>query len=172
MTNAELSILSLVAEAPRHGYEIEQVIEERGMREWTEIGFSSIYYLLKKLEKDGSVASELIPTGGRGKARRIYTATESGRASLLDSTLRALSVPQQCRPAILIGLGNLPIVSADQAKSALETYKSSIEKKLDEVSATLEAQQPLPSHVELLFGHSIAMLEAELAWIEKAIQKV
>ena len=44
MTNAELAVLSLVVEAPRHGYEIEQAIAERGMREWTEIGFSSIYY--------------------------------------------------------------------------------------------------------------------------------
>ena len=35
MTNAELAVLSLVAEKPRHGYEIEQVIEERGMRDWT-----------------------------------------------------------------------------------------------------------------------------------------
>ena len=51
MTNAELAILSLVAEQPRHGYEIENVIEQRGMRAWTEIGFSSIYYILKKLEK-------------------------------------------------------------------------------------------------------------------------
>ncbi|MGD8625667.1 MAG: helix-turn-helix transcriptional regulator, partial [Anaerolineae bacterium] len=48
MTNAELAILTLVAEAPHHGYEIEQIIQERGMREWTEVGFSSIYYLLKK----------------------------------------------------------------------------------------------------------------------------
>jgi DNA-binding PadR family transcriptional regulator len=47
--------LTLVAERPRHGYEIERVIEERGMREWTEIGFSSIYYLLKKLEREGLI---------------------------------------------------------------------------------------------------------------------
>ena len=45
MTNAELAILSLIAEQPRHGYQIDQVIQERGMREWTEVGFSSIYYL-------------------------------------------------------------------------------------------------------------------------------
>ena len=32
MTNAELVILSLIAERPRHGYEIEVVIEDRG--EW------------------------------------------------------------------------------------------------------------------------------------------
>ncbi len=51
MTPAELAILSLLAEQPRHGYGIEQVIDERGMREWTAIGFSSIYYLLNKLEQ-------------------------------------------------------------------------------------------------------------------------
>ena len=45
MTNAELVVLSLIAEKPRHGYEIEVVIEARGMREWTEVGFSSIYYI-------------------------------------------------------------------------------------------------------------------------------
>ena len=51
MTNAELAILSLIGEKPRHGYDIEQVIEVRGMRDWTEIGFSSIYYILRKLEE-------------------------------------------------------------------------------------------------------------------------
>ena len=46
MTSAEFAILTLIVEQPRHGYEIEQVIEQRGMRQWTEVGFSSIYYLL------------------------------------------------------------------------------------------------------------------------------
>ena len=59
MTNAELAILSLIAEQPRHGYDIEQIIEARGMRDWTEIGFSSIYYLLNKLEKAGLIESQL-----------------------------------------------------------------------------------------------------------------
>ena len=59
MSSAELAILSLIAEKPRHGYEIDEVIEERGMRDWTEIGFSSIYYLLNKLEN----AQESLDTG-------------------------------------------------------------------------------------------------------------
>ena len=74
MTNAELAILSLVAEQPRHGYEIEQVIEARGMREWTEVGFSSIYYLLKKLERRGLVEGHL-EAAERGPARKIYRLT-------------------------------------------------------------------------------------------------
>jgi DNA-binding PadR family transcriptional regulator len=172
MTNAELAILSLITETPRHGYELEQIIEARGMRDWTEIGFSSIYYLLKKLEEKGLVESELTPTGGRGKARRIYTTTESGRASLLASTQEALSQPQPTYPAILLGLANLPVLSQIQAQSALETYQANLAEKLEEVTAKLEAQRPLPTHVELLFEHSLHMLAAEKVWVEDALQKI
>jgi DNA-binding PadR family transcriptional regulator len=85
LTNAELAILSLIAEQPRHGYEIEGVIEARGMRDWTEIGFSSIYYLLNKLEKDGLVASQLTASRGRGPAReQLITALSSYAAQLED----------------------------------------------------------------------------------------
>ena len=43
MTNAELAILSLIAETDRHGYEIEQVIKARGMRNGTQSGVGSSY---------------------------------------------------------------------------------------------------------------------------------
>ena len=33
-------ILGILAEQPRHGYQIEKLIEERGMRKWTDVGFS------------------------------------------------------------------------------------------------------------------------------------
>ena len=47
----ELLLLGILAEKPQHGYHIEHLIEERGMRKWTEVGFSSIYYILARLEK-------------------------------------------------------------------------------------------------------------------------
>ena len=58
LTDAEMLVLGLVAEMPRHGYQLEQVIEERGMREWTQIGFSSIYFVLSKLETMKLVAAK------------------------------------------------------------------------------------------------------------------
>ena len=42
LTNPECAILGLVAEGPRYGYQIDQIVTARGMRRWTEIGFSSI----------------------------------------------------------------------------------------------------------------------------------
>ena len=79
MTSAELAILSVVVEQPRHGYEVEQVIEARGMRDWTEIGFSSIYYLLKKAEAKGWVEQQEAITPTRGPARTVYRVTRAGR---------------------------------------------------------------------------------------------
>ena len=40
LTDAELLLLGLVAEMPRHGYEFDQVIEQRGTREWTQMGMA------------------------------------------------------------------------------------------------------------------------------------
>ena len=45
-------ILGILAEQPHHGYQIEKLIVDRGMRKWTDVGFSSIYYVLEKLEKN------------------------------------------------------------------------------------------------------------------------
>lgn len=49
MNNKELALLGLLAEGPKYGYQLEENIAARGMRAWTEIGFSSIYHLLNKL---------------------------------------------------------------------------------------------------------------------------
>jgi len=172
MTNAELAILSLVAETARHGYEIEQTIEERGMREWTEIGFSSIYYLLKKLEKAGLVESQLIPTQGRGSARRVYQITPAGRSGLCKATLEALSQPQQSYPSILLGIANLPLLSQEQLVVALRSYRKILTERLEQVAAKAESQRPLPDHVEMLFDYSLMALNSEEKWIEKAIRKM
>lgn len=172
MTNAELAILSLIAETPRHGYEIEQTIEARGMREWTEIGFSSIYYLLKKLEKKKLVESQLIPTQGRGSERRDYQITAEGRAALEKATLMALSQPKQNYPSILLGIANLPLLSQEQIEGALRSYRDGLTERLEHVTEQAEVQRPLPDHVELLFDYSLMTLKAEKNWIDKVIKKM
>ena len=58
VTDAELVLLGLVAEQPRHGCQLEAVIAERGERGWTALGFSSIHYLLDKLDSRGLVSSK------------------------------------------------------------------------------------------------------------------
>ena len=171
LTNAELAILSLVTEKPRHGYEMEQVIEGRGMRDWTEIGFSSIYYLLKKLEKDGLVEGQL-EQAERGPARKVYRPTPAGWQALHDGVLEALSVPQPCYSPLQLGMANLPGIPPDEAIAALVQYREALIARRDHTQARWDAQKPLPYFVDAMFDHGITMAEAEIAWIGKLIKQV
>src|SRR3546814_11724527 len=82
LTPSELTVLGLIVEQPRHGYDLEQVIEERGIRRWTDIGFSSIYYVLAKLEKRGLVDADEGRSGA--KSRRGFQDTVEGWRDAAD----------------------------------------------------------------------------------------
>ena len=167
MTNAEFAILSLIIEKSRHGYEIEQVIEERGMREWTEIGFSSIYYLLRKLEQDGYVNGRIEQQAGRGPARKVYQATPNGRKAYHQATLDALATPYTSYNPLLLGLANLPTVSLEEALTALNHHQEGLSERLARVQARRDEQRPLPDFVEAMFDYSLTMITAEIEWLEK-----
>jgi DNA-binding PadR family transcriptional regulator len=172
MTNAELAILSLLAEQSRHGYEIEQVIEARGMREWTEIGFSSIYYILKKLEKGELIESRSEQPAGRGPARKVFYITQAGVEALQTALFEALAVPQPCYSSFLLGLGNLPGLPPHQVVIALQQYHDTLTERLTQLQTRWEKQKPLPYFVDALFDYSVIMMQAESTWVEKFIKQV
>ena len=170
MTNVELAILCLVAEKPRHGYEIEQVIEDRGMREWTEVGFSSIYYLLKKLEEKGLVIGEIQEHSGTGPVRKVFRVTREGRRTANAGILETLAEPIKLVSPLQIGLANLPGVDKAKAVGAMRTYAETLRERGENLREREEAQEPLPDHVRAMFSHSLALIEAERDWIADFIK--
>ncbi len=172
MTNAELAILSLIAEQPRHGYQIETVIEQRGMREWTEIGFSSIYYLLKKLEREGLVEGQPGGQSGKGPARVVYSITQKGEVTLNASLLEALSIPHPCYSPFQLGLSGLPVIRPDKAMDALRQHQTSLAERRQHILRRWEAQKPLPYYVEAMFDQSLTVINAQLEWLDKFIHQM
>jgi DNA-binding PadR family transcriptional regulator len=173
LTNAELVILSLVAEHPRHGYQIEQVIEEREMRQWTELGFSSIYYLLNKLEDQDLVDSRLEQKSGRGPARKVYAITEAGWEACQRGILESLSQPPRPESMFLLGMSNLPAVSRGEALAALRQYVVSLADREEHLEQRKQmGGSTFPFHVEAMFDFSLTMIQAELAWLEIFIQQM
>ena len=169
MTNAELAVLSLVAEKPRHGYEIEQVIEERGMRDWTEVGFSSIYYLLTKLESEGLISGRVQPAEGKGPARKVYHLTEAGAQAFQRGALVTLTVPDKGNISFLLGLSVLPALPRQETEAALLTYQQDLASGIEELRH--KAKLAAPYHVTAMFGYSLALAEAELEWLNEFIQE-
>ncbi len=164
MTDGELAVLGLIVEAPRHGYEIEQVIQERGMREWTGIGFSSIYYILTKLTSAGLLEAAEGRSHG-GPARKVYRPTAAGVAACRAATLKALVTGSGERP-FLLGLSNVAMLPPHQAEAAVREYADRIETQLGEVRVKRGAvEEGSPWFVDAIFDYSVATMSAELAWV-------
>lgn len=172
MTNAELAILSLVAEQPRHGYEIEQVINERGMRDWTEVGFSSIYFVLNKLEKAGLIVSHAEPSAGRGPGRKVYRATPAGEAAFHAAVVDVLSTPRRQPAPFFLGLANLPDLAPAEALAALRQYRDALADRREYVRSNWESKGQLPLFIDAMFDYSITLIEAEMRWVEEFIQRL
>ncbi|MEA4906653.1 MAG: PadR family transcriptional regulator [Anaerolineaceae bacterium] len=173
MTNAETAILTLLAEQPRYGYEIEQIIAERGMREWTEIGFSSIYYLLKKLEREGLVSARLESEGGQGPARKVYRLTPAGQAALHETVLDILTHPRRVYRSLDLGIANLPGLALPDAIAALRQYCRELEERREHVRARWSRPENAGfEQVDWLFELSLTLIEAELGWVETLLGRL
>jgi DNA-binding PadR family transcriptional regulator len=171
LTNAEFAILSLLVETPRHGYEIERAIEERGMREWTEIGFSSIYFLLKKLEALGLVERTGAATASR-REPKTFRPTEAGRALHVQETRRAIAEPKPLFPALLLGLANWPVLDRQAALAAVTDRSVALGEAFGRLEGRRSAQAPLPRFVEAMFDYSLTMIAAERAWLERTCKSL
>ncbi len=166
-TDAELALLGLLAEQPRHGYELEAVVAKRGVREWTALGFSSIYYLLNKLESRGLVSSER--PDAHAKGRRIYSLTSTGLAACVEGTRDALQRVTPLMAPVLVGIANSPLLPADQVAEGLRRRHENVRRRIEAVRAARREQEPVEAFVAAIFEHGIAMLHAERTWIEDTL---
>jgi DNA-binding PadR family transcriptional regulator len=170
MTNSELVLLSLIAEHPRHGYELEQVIEERGMRNWSEIAFSSIYFLLKRLVREGMATSSTQPAQGRGPSKKVYAATPAGMGALRQGVRDSLANPEPGSRAFMFGLSCLPLLSQPEAITALHERQEALLARLHELEQHPALTRPgFPFHVKAMFTYSLPLLQAELNWLKNFI---
>src|SRR5919108_445530 len=78
------ALLSLLAQRPRHGYELHTAFEAvvGGEQNW-DVKPAQIYTTLTRLEKDGLVEEESVEQGG-GPEKRIYAITPKGHAALAE----------------------------------------------------------------------------------------
>jgi len=164
LTPAELTLLGLLVEKPRHGYELEEVIAARGMREWTEIGFSSIYYLLTKLRDRGLVAETGEPA--RGKARKVFAPTPDGFRVCAEAAEQAIATLRPVFPPLLVGLATQPVIPPTRLREALDQRAAALADKIAEVRA-VAAREEVPSFVRAIFDYSLGQLEAEQNWLTK-----
>lgn len=169
LSELELTILALVAECPRYGAEVERVIEERGLREWLLVGSSSAYYVLGKLEKQ-----ELLKSTAGEEGKLVYELTEAGRGVLQTAIANLLEQPRPLGSGMELGLANLHVLKPAQVYQAIVKRRAEQGQKLLATEQQWERHQQdgrITDQQHALYTHGIAVMRAELEWLEAFIEE-
>jgi DNA-binding PadR family transcriptional regulator len=166
MTDAELAILSILTEGPSYDHDLNKIIDSRGLRRWTAIGASSMYYVLDKLEKQGLV--QMTP---EADGRRRFYISPAGTGVLQTAVVDLLSTPHAHDKSFELGLVNLHVLRSSQVRSALQSREQDLVAQINKLRETLaeELEQHTSYQAESLFSHRLRMMEAELVWLEEFI---
>ena len=164
-SDADIVLLSLLAEQPRHGYDLDRVIEQRGYRQWTSLAFSSVYYLLKRLSERGL----LEPDEGTQGRRTVFRVTEAGHRELSKAAGERVLAPAPPSAGVLPALNAYSRLDDPALAAVLARRAEALLGRLDELRA-LRAQVD-EEHALAIFDYEILRQEADLVWTRTLLKK-
>lgn len=140
VTNADLVVLSLLAEGPRHGYGIQQELERRQASEWANVSKPQIYYSLKKLHRERLIrAAGDHDDSSIGPERQTWKITKSGKEALADALNADAWAEQRPAPPFLTWLALSWAARPETRWRMLDRRARFLREELDRERATLEA---------------------------------
>lgn len=174
LSSVEFALLQLISEKGEvSGYTINRLIEERGYREWADIGETSIYNGLEKLYKKKFVRF-YVDTGkqGKGPLPKKFNLTDKGKATLKGEVMDALSTTRERDRRFDIALAAIPFIDREDSLQALKQRKSFLLAERQRINDKFLQQEglALPRHVQILFRHPLILIDAELEYMDEIIR--
>lgn len=169
---SETALLGLLSEGTMHPYQIEKIVRERCMREWTELSQSAIYKLLTRMEKARLVKKNR-EVSRENRVRNIYSITKAGRASLRKKVAAVLSKPEQIRWQLDVAIYYSDALSPNKRYTCLQAYRKGLEKRIEffrELVDHMDNEGCAP-HQKEIARRPVYMLKAELKWADEVLRK-
>jgi DNA-binding PadR family transcriptional regulator len=172
----ELFVLGRLLSRPSHGHEIMRTLATSRADLWVELSEKHVYYVLKKLERDGLVSVEERRDTTR-PARKIFSITPAGRTEfsrLMSADSLIESLPYSEFDVVFGMLAYTDALAPGQKTAILErraTYLRTIIAQAAEATAASAAAGAtgLPTRV---FDKVAAVGQAELDWLAAVIADV
>ncbi|MCC3373763.1 PadR family transcriptional regulator [Cohnella sp. REN36] len=176
LSNVEFMLLQMIAERNQaSGYDIHKLIDQRGYREWANIGTTSIYTGLKKLNDKGLIKSaDSGEKSGKGPMPTRFAMTEAGMIALRNEIIASLSSSRERDNRFDLGLAALPFVEKAEAIEALRKRLDFLGGALKNIRQKYESQggDRLPLYVRALFLHPMNLIESEQAYVANLINEL
>jgi DNA-binding PadR family transcriptional regulator len=169
LTTPDLVLLSLLAEEPMHGYQIDAVLQARNIRDWAAVSRPQIYYSLDKLTRAGLIAG-VAATAGAGPERRVFKTTERGRRRLAGALEHEQWTTDRSRPAFLTFLALSWQAPPGIFERQIDRRRAFLERELAREKTTLDEVIDEVGHQHheavWMLKLTIAQIKIELEWLD------
>ena len=165
-----LTILALLAEQPRHPYEIQRLIRER-KKDFASSTQRTLYHAINRLVKAGLILpAETIREGNRPE-RTTYQLTDEGYDSFMQWLGELLTQPLAEYPLFTVAISFLAYLPQETALQALQVRIVELEGELAGIEARLQGlRQSLHRLLLLELEYIRALRQGELAWVRTLMQ--
>jgi DNA-binding PadR family transcriptional regulator len=157
------ALLGLLAQEPRHGYDLKHAFEAMLGGTWP-LNVGQVYTTLARLERDGLVESQVVPQDLLPD-RKTYSLTESGQEELG----RWLAEPTQgtirLKDEFFIKLLIHQLVVSEDALDLIWKQRQVYMQKLAQLTA-LRTDPTLAPATKLLVEGAILHVQADMEWLE------
>jgi DNA-binding PadR family transcriptional regulator len=160
------AVLGLLAQHPRHGYELRAAFEAvAGGEENWDVKPAQIYTTLSRLEKSGLVAQDSVAQNG-GPEKHIYSITSAGRAVLVEWFTTGIEREHQ-RDEFFLKL-MLSLVSGQvNPRVLLQNQRTQLYQEMHAITTQRSGLDPKTELARiLLLDKALMHLEADLRWID------
>ena len=171
LNHTEFIVLGLISEEPSHAYKLDEKIEERGMRDWTSIGKSSIYRVIKDLEEEGLTEKWIEEVDNR--VIKVYQITNKGNKILKNHVYNVLkSFYGKNDEEFYVAFSMLPILNKSEQIDALSHSLQKIKTHIKELETMLQKNSEMPLNVTGLFIHPIEILKTDQEFLEWVLEEI
>jgi len=161
------AILGLLAQRPRHGYELRVAFEAMAGEENWDVKPAQIYTTLARLEKGGLVEQQSVEQDA-GPEKRIYAITGAGVAEL-EAWFSCGTPPEHQRDAFFLKLMVALVSQAADPYRVLNTQRTALYRALHALTEQRTRVDPRLELARVLQLEKAAMhLEADLRWLDMA----
>lgn len=171
LTLPDLVVLCLLAERPMHGYELNQELERREVRDWAGISRPQVYYSLKKLVRSGHLSRAGSGEGGAGPERQVWRLNAAGKKALSQALAREEWAVQRPPPPFLTWLALSAFAEPEDRLRLIQRRREYLQEQVAREQATLKEilvdEGPMIPAAALMVRLVVRQWEVELEWLDE-----
>ena len=159
-----VAVLGLLAERPRHPYDIAFTMQQRHMDAHIKLSLGTLYHVVDQLQRLGWIQPTETEREGRRPERTIYEITPEGHTELRERVRQLVAEPCRDYSAFEAGLTFLHQLTAAEAVALLRRRAAALREQTELLDYTLE-------RLRARGLARLALIEAELVQDTRRFQR-